>query len=119
MYFCSLRLGQTAGVGTVARLALIKKGIKSIQGTVFDSNAVLAAFKKADINEFFKVTAVKENIELARKYKVTMDNTQVICDPNGEAVVTLAGVQCKQTNVIKLLKAWPTVYAAWKKKNVK
>jgi hypothetical protein len=119
VFFCSERLGQTTGIGTLAIRAKIKEGIKPLQDTIFESRSVLDAFKKAGINEFFKIPATKENVALAKKYQVTQDNTLVLCSPSGESIITLAGAQCNQTNVLKLLKSWPEVYEAWQQKNAK
>jgi len=116
IYFCSEQLAQTAGLGTVAIKAKIKAGQKPLKDTVFESVSVLSAFKKAGIMAFVKVPATKDNHVLAKKYQVTQDNTLIICAPDGEAIVTLAGDQCNQTNVSKLLKMWAEVYEAWKKK---
>jgi len=77
------------------------------------------AFKKAGFTEFYKVVAVKENAELVKKYKIRQDNTLVFCAPNGEMVVSLAGMQCNQTNTIKILKAWPQIYQAWQSKSTR
>jgi hypothetical protein len=116
MYFCSEQIGLTAGIGTDAIRAKIKAGTRPTKETVFESNSVLDLFKKDGILEFFKVVAVKENVALAKRYKVTQDNTLVLCSPSNEVVMMLSGEECNQTNVIKALKAWPEVYAAWQKK---
>lgn len=116
IYFCSEQLAKTAGVGTDAIRALKKPGAKPVKETIFEENVVLDAFKKAGINDFYKVAAIKENVELANKYRVACDNTLVFCAPDGDSVVTLAGDQCSQTNVLKVLKTWKEIYEAWQKK---
>lgn len=118
IYFCSEQLAKTAGIGTLAIRAKIKEGIKPVQDSIFESRAVLESFKKAGINEFFKIPATKENAPLAKKYKVVQDNTLVLCSPSGELVVAVGGAECNQTNIIKVLKAWPEIYEAWQKKKV-
>lgn len=120
IYFCSEALGETAGLGTLALRARMKqKGAKRPKPTVFDSLAVLIAFKKAKLEKFYKVVASKETQALAKKYKVTQDNTLIFCAPNGDPVAQLAGKQCNTTNTLKVLKVWPTVYADWQKKQAK
>ena len=118
VYFCSEQIAQTAGIGTEAIRAKIKAGIKPVKDTIFEQNGVLDAFKKAGINEFFKVSATKDNINLAKKYKVAQDNTLILCSPKGGAVVTLSGDQCTYANVMKVLKLWNEIYADWNKKEI-
>ena len=113
IYFCSKPIAKTAGVGTTALRALIKKGVRPARITVFESVKVTDAFKKAGFKEFYKVIPARENAKLIRKYKVRQDNTLVFCAPNGDMVACLAGMNCNQTNTLKLLKSWKTIYQTW------
>jgi hypothetical protein len=97
------------------KLYEIKNGVKPVKRTIFDNNAILDAFKKADITKFCRVTATKENQELVKKYNVTQDNTLLLCAPNGDLVMILAGGQCTDAEVLKVLKNWPEIYKAWQK----
>ena len=118
LYFCSQQLSETAGLGTEAlRARAKKKDAKPYRLTVFESRTVMDAFKKAGFTEFYKVTACPENAELVKKYKVRQDNTLVFCAPNGELVTCLPGMQCTQTNVLRILKSWAMVYQAWQKRH--
>lgn len=119
IYFCSEQLSQTAGLGTAGLNAKIKSGVKLVKRTVFESLAVITAFKKAGFTEFFKVPGTKENIELAKKFNVTLDNTLVFCSPGGEKVAMFAGDGCKDSTLLAFLKTWPDTYAAWQKKSAK
>jgi len=77
----------------------------------------MQAFKKAGFNEFYKVVPGKENAKLIRKYNVRQDNTLVLCAPNGDLVASLAGMNCNQTNTIRLLQSWKGIYATWQTKH--
>lgn len=116
LYFCTQELAETAGLGTEALRARSKqKNATRYRLTVFESRSVMDAFAKAGFTEFYKVVACPENAELVTKYNVKQDNTLVFCAPDGELVACLAGVQCTQTNVLKLLASWTAVYQTWQK----
>lgn len=91
-------------------------GKKPFKFTIFESFSVLGAFKREKFTEFYKVVLCEENADLAKQYKVQQDNTLVFCAPDGRAVLSLAGRDCNQTNVINALKWWPKTYQAWQKK---
>jgi hypothetical protein len=115
IYFCTKQQSETAGLGSVALRARAKKGLRH-RITVFESVRVMDAFKKAGFTEFYKVVPSAENAELIKKYRVRQANTLVFCAPNEEPVVTLAGMQCTQTNVLKVLSSWKIIYQSWQKK---
>lgn len=104
-------------MGSTQLIAWARKTKKKYKRTIFDSYAVVMAFKKSQFSDFYKIVPAKENMDLVKKYRVRQDNTVVFCAPNGEMVACLAGMQCTQTNVLKVLKAWRQVYQAWQRKH--
>jgi len=118
IYFCNKVQAETAGLGSTAiRARANKKGPrKPFKFTVFESRLVIEGFKKAGFSEYYKVTPSKENLPLVKKYSVRRDNTVVFCAPGGEMVACLGGMECNQTNVLKVLKSWTMLYQAWQKR---
>lgn len=114
LLFCTEDMAKYTGEGTkaVGAYKLANRG-KSLTMSVFDASIVEAEMKKAGINTFVKIPAIKANEEHFKKYSAG-GNTLVICAPNGDKLFSLSGDQTSQTQLIAFLKTFKTNFESWK-----
>jgi hypothetical protein len=113
IYFCTEGAAKYAGEGADV-VSQCRRTNPSCKTTIWESSSVLKDLHSAGITICAKVAATKENQELFRKYGVGA-NTLVLCAPNGDALVTLAGDQCSAGNVSRELRCFKEKLDAWKR----
>ena len=114
IFFCNEEVAKFAGEGTKALLAYRRTAKGRIAPvSVFENLSVVNAVKKAGM-PLTRVAIGSDSVELCKKFRVAADPTLVICAPGGQMLAAMAGSQCSQQVVLKLLASLKENYESWK-----
>jgi len=117
IFFCSEETAKYTGGGRTA----FQKYLQACPGrptptTVFDGWSAVKALHAGGVQRFVQVPTTQKNLELMRQYGAPGGgvDTLVICGYNGDALITLSGELCVQSQVTAAMKHFPRKYEAWK-----
>jgi len=102
IFFCDSDTARLAGEGAKA-IADFKRQTGSAPAlTPFDTPMLLGEFQSAGLRIFAKVATGNGSAELFKRYNAA-PGTLVICAPDGAALASFSGDECKQTPLLKFL----------------